>query len=258
MNKEIREQILSKFIDKDSKFEASKVLDAFVMSKKTGCQSVTNFLTPVFLSEILQEIERNLLEYQTSTFGGYDSAERRCIVFNEDEYNYFDVDILKITTNRKFNKALEHRAVLGSILGLGINRSKVGDIVFKDEECFVFVKNEITDFILFNLEYVGRSKVKVESVVLESFKNEEEQKLKTTTVSSLRVDTIISNVTNYSRSEVKKLFEKNLILINWRVCNNTSTPVKEGDIITVRKFGRIKLEHIRGFSKKGKHIIDYY
>ncbi len=253
-----KEEILSKIQDKDSKFLASKVLDAYFLSEKAGCQVVTDFLTPVFLSSILSDFERYYSLFDVVTFGGYDEAERRCIVFNKADFGYYDIDVLKISTNTKFNKALEHRAVLGSILGLGINRSKVGDIVFENDVCYVFVKNEIADFIIYNLEFVGKSKVKVETATYTPSDKEVEMQIKTTTVSSLRVDNIVANVTNNSRSEVKKLFEKELVLINWRVCDNPSHIVKEGDIITVRKFGRIKLEKVKGLSKKGKYIIEYY
>ncbi len=253
-----KEEILSKIQDKDSKFLASKVLDAYFLSDKAGCQVVTDFLTPVFLSSILSDLERYYNLFDVVTYGGFDDAERRCIVFNSDDIGYYEIEVLKISTNTKFNKSLEHRAVLGSILGLGINRSKVGDIVFENDVCYVFVKNEILDYIIYNLEFVGKSKVKVEQATYTPSSTETVEQLKTTTVSSLRVDTIVASVTNNSRSEVKKLFEKELVLINWRVCDNSSYIVKEGDIITVRKFGRIKLEKVKGLSKKGKYIIEYY
>lgn len=252
-----KEDILKKFSDKDSKFDASKVLDCYNLSKKADCQSVSDFLTPVFLTSILEVFEKELGIYDINTWGGFESAERRCIIFNKNDYGYFDIDVLKLSINTKFNKALEHRAVLGSILGLGITRNKIGDIIFENDDCYVFVKSDISNYIQFNLEYVGRTKVKVEVSEYTPVGDSICSELKTTTVSSLRVDTIISNITNYSRSEVKKLFEKELILVNWRVCNNTSYTVKEGDTITIRKYGRIKLENIKGFSKKGKYIIEY-
>lgn len=253
-----KDNILNIFDDKESKFEASKVIDAYILSNKIGTQVVTDFVTPIFLSKIISAFEKEIKDYSITSFGGYEDAERRCIVFNENEYNYYDVDVVKITTNTKFNKSLEHRAVLGSILGLGITRNKVGDIVFENGDCYVFVKNEISAYIIYNLESVGRSKVKVELSSYEFKGNTSGENIKTTTVSSLRVDTIISNITNYSRSDVKKLFDKEMIFINWKACNNPSTIAKEGDTITVRKFGRIRIEEIKGLSKKGKHIIDYY
>ncbi len=253
-----REEILKKFIDKESKFQASKVLDEYVLSNKANCQVVTDFLTPSFLTELTDELEKKENEHDIFTFGGFNSAERRCIIFNKDEYNYFEIEVIKITTNTKYNKPLEHRAVLGSILGLGVTRNKIGDIIFDGDNCYVFLKSDIKDFIIFNLEYVGRSKVKVEESLYTVSEIDLDEKLKTATVSSLRIDTIISSVTKYSRSDVKKLFEKELVLVNWKVCKNSSTVAKELDVITVRRFGRIKIQHIRGISKKGKLIIDYY
>ncbi len=252
-----KNDFLNNFVDKEEKFDASKVYDAYLFSEKTGNQVYTDFLTPVFLSNLLNAFEKQLNIYNITTLGGHDEAERQCIVFNYNDYEESDIRVLKISTNIKFNKPLEHRAVLGSVLGLGITRNKVGDILLKDSECYIFVKSEIADFILYNLEYVGRSKVKIEEVTDFKDESERDKEIKTTTVSSLRVDVIVSSITNYSRSEVKKLFEKELIFINWRTCKNASVIVKENDIITVRKFGRITLENIKGTSKKGKTIIEY-
>ncbi len=253
-----RDLILNSFSDKDSKFEVSKILDLYELSKKTRNQVVTEFLTPVILSNLLDSFEKHYMEYNVESFGGYELSERRCLVFNKEDYGYYDIDTLEITNNLKFNRPLEHREVLGSILGLGITRSKIGDIVFQNDKCYVFVKSEISDYIVHNLEFVGRCKIKIkvtDDVVLLDEKNLE---LKTTTVSSLRVDTIISNITNLSRNDVKKFFDKEQVFINWRVCNNTSAIVNEGDTITIRKVGRIRLVNIKGMSKKGKQIIDYY
>ncbi len=253
-----RELILNNFIDKDSKFEVSKILDLYEVSKKNGNQIVTEFLTPVIMSNLLAAFEKHFMEYNVESFGGYELAERRCLIFNKDDYGYYDIDTLEITNNLKFNRPLEHREVLGSILGLGITRSKVGDIVFQNDKCYVFVKSEISDYIIHNLEYVGRCKVKIKITDDVVFADDNNLELKTTTVSSLRVDTIVSNITNLSRNDVKKLFEKELIFINWRVCNNAAAIINEGDTITIRKVGRIKLVNIKGLSKKGKQIIDYY
>ncbi len=252
-----KNDFLANFIDKDEKFDASKIYDAYIFSIKTGKQVFTDFITPVLLSNLLTAFERQLNIYDVMTIGGHIASERQCIVFNYCDYAESEIKVLKISTNIKFNKPLEHRAVLGSVLGLGITRNKVGDILFKNGECYLFIKSEIADFILYNLEYIGRNKVKLEEV--EDFVEDDEKtnEIKTTTVSSLRVDVIISNVTKYSRSEVKKLFEKELVFINWKICKNSSVIVKENDVITVRKFGRVRLENIKGTSKKGKIIIDY-
>ncbi len=252
-----KDKILKKFNDKETKFTASKVIDAYYVSEKTGSQMVTDFLTPSFMSQIILELEKEFGIYGLKCFGGYENAERRCIIFDNYDQEVNDIIVLKIAVNTKFNKELEHRAVLGSVLGLGLNRSKIGDIIFEGESCYLFVKKDVSDFILYNLEYVGRSKVIVSEVEYVEKKSIEEDELFTTTVSSMRIDTVISNITNFSRSEVKKLFEKELVFVNWKVCNNSSYTLKEQDLITVRKYGRIRIVNVRGFSKKGKQIIEY-
>lgn len=252
-------EIIKNFKDKESKYEISKVLDLYEKSLKTKKKVVTEFYNPIFLSNITEIFEKIFSVYNLVNDGGYDFAERRCVVFNadfDDEKDY--IAVLKIYTNAKFNKPLEHRAVLGSILGLGIERTVIGDIILEGHDCYVFVKKDMSDYILFNLEYVGRSKVKIEKSDYEVKKVNDTGEIKTITISSMRCDVIVANITKYSRNEVKKLFDKDLVFINWKVCKNMSCTINKGDIITVRKFGRIVVDGTRGISKKGKIILDYH
>lgn len=264
--KEKNVEIIKGFKDKDSKYEISKIIDDYGLSLRTSEQIVTDFYNPVFISDVTENFQKHFGIYDLFAFGGFEYAERRCFVFNktDDEFDkdrlgkdLFDIEVLKISTNLKFNKPLEHRAILGSILGLGITRSVIGDIILEESQCFVFVKKDIADYILYNLEYVGRSKVKIERSQYKSKNSEKKPELKTCTVVSMRCDVIVASITKYSRSEVKKLFDRDLVFINWKVCNNTSDTINVGDIITIRKFGRVTIEEVRGVSKKGKLILDY-
>ena len=92
----------------------------------------TEFLTPaeqVFLERVT-EIRR---EVEVMFWGGYDGAERRIMVLYPDEYSKPDlldipVDILEIKTR---GGGITHRDILGSLMGLQIQRNRIGDILDK-------------------------------------------------------------------------------------------------------------------------------
>ena len=64
--------------------------------------------------------------------GGYDSAERQIAAFLPDallfEWQYPWKCLKVLPAAPKFAETLTHRDYLGSILGLGIERCKIGDI----------------------------------------------------------------------------------------------------------------------------------
>lgn len=76
------------------------------------------------------------------------------------------------------------------------------------------------------------------------------------TVSSLRLDAIVSAAFSISRGKAQSLIRSEKTTINWTVVSNTSFIVKEGDILSLRGYGRIKLEEVLGNTKKGRIGIE--
>ena len=95
-------------------------------------------------------------------YGGYEEADYKRCIFSYEEVNneLFQIDILKIDYAKK-NYSLNHRSILGSVLGLGLKREVVGDIINNNDDYYIFVSKNISDFIIDNLSYVGSTPVKV-------------------------------------------------------------------------------------------------
>ncbi len=89
------------------------------------------------------------------SFGGYDQAERQMIAFHPDALAFsweYPICCLKIEPKAvKFSEALSHRDYLGTILGLGVERSVIGDILVQEHAAWVFCQEKIADFIEENL-----------------------------------------------------------------------------------------------------------
>lgn len=237
---------------KKEQLTIAKIADKINKYKKTGNICSTNFLDP---TEIL-ESENIVRDFPYCFFGGFEDAERKILVVGADEEEKAKefIEILTIELlDTKSDKTLSHRSVLGSLLGLGINRDVLGDIIIKKGRADFFVTTEIARYILQNLDFIGREKVKV-------YKNSYDQLLRVeslaqelkTTVASLRIDAIISSALGISREVSSKLIQNQKVKLNYKLIENTSKQIKEGDKISVRGYGRIELTEIVGETRKDR------
>ncbi|MDY2986972.1 MAG: YlmH/Sll1252 family protein [Peptoniphilus sp.] len=212
-------------------------------------------LSTDFLSPYEVELSKSILNrYDVSYLidGGYTQAERNIIyIFPKYLYEIDKDKILYISLNKVEN--IQHKDVLGSILGLGIDRSKVGDIIIGSNNIFIFVKAEQYNFLRFNLKKIGKHTI---------FFSDDKFEYQETTyvenkfiVSSLRLDTILSSVLKISRSKVEMLIKSGRVQVNFKPEIKTSIQLKEGDILSVRGRGRIVFEKIENTTKKNNFVI---
>ncbi len=221
--------------------------------EKTYETTVSDFLTPNALSEVLNFLKWENITYKV--YGGFLESERNKIVFSKYEISEkdFDITLLEINYNSKYSKILKHGDFLGSLIGLGLERKLIGDIIV-NEKAVVAVSTHISDYIKTNLEKVGKTKVTVkvcEKLNL-NIKEKEEKKM---TVASLRVDVVLCAVHNLSRNKIKELIQSNKLYINFELVKDSSKKICENDIITLRSYGKFKYTKSVGISKKNKIII---
>lgn len=237
---------------KKEQLTIAKIADKIKKYKKTGCACSTNFLDP---AESI-DAENIIRELPYCFFGGFEEAERKILVIGSEDEG-FAKDFLEVITieilDTKSEKTLSHRSILGSLLGLGLNRDVLGDIIIKGGRADFFIVKDISKYILQNLEFVGKEKVKV-------YKNSYDNLLKLeslakeikTTVASLRADAIISVAIGVSREVSSKLIQNQKVKLNYKLLENTSKQIKLGDIISVRGYGRIELVEVLGETRKDR------
>ena len=251
--------LLKSYYQPDEKLLLAKVLDQADLSLKKKSVSYSDFLDPTMTAKAIGLLKQ-IREVHFSIFGGYDDAER-CIIamypdyFDDDDLEY-PIKTVEIKHNAKFSSKLSHRDYLGSILGLGIERTKIGDIIVLDDAAYCFAESSIADYICVNLEKIGHTKVKSElSNVQRTDIFEKKMDLRNTTVSSLRADTVFGVVFAKSRSEVQDLIRGRKASINWIEIDSVSLTLNEGDVLSLKGSGRGKLVEVIGTTKKGKISI---
>jgi RNA-binding protein YlmH len=192
-------------------------------------------------------------------FGGNPTAERKRALLYPSYYSPeeqdFDIVLFELKYPTKFVQ-LDHRQVLGTLLSLGIKREKFGDIIVNNGRIQFLVVSELASFIEMHLQKVGKASVKVERLPLSDIMNHaEEWQEKQTTVSSLRLDVVLSGITNLSRQKVQSMIKNGLVKVNWQLIDEPSFICQEGDILSAKGFGRSKLFSIDGQTKKEKWRI---
>ena len=130
-------------------------------------------------------------------------------------------------------------------------------MVFEDGADIVCC-NEISKYILNSLPQLTRfSKSKIEKLSITNIRKPEIKKeQKRITVSSLRIDNIISEIVNCSRNESSKILEDQRVMVNYEGETRNSKIIKEDDIIVIRGKGKFRIFEILGETKKGKIAIN--
>lgn len=249
-----KSRMTEKYTDYDDRLLANKILDIVEYCKKNFTYKATSFLDPrqQKLAEDLLEREKDIA-YQLE--GGIQNCERKlCIIYHEDmdlEQIETPYEILEISWYNKTAKKPTHRDFLGSLIGSGIKRETIGDILIQDESAYVICTNEISSFILYNLERVGNIPVKLK-IAEQVNVSDENEKIINATVASLRLDSIISAGFRISRTKAAELIKSGKVRINWEEKDLTSKTIKQSDVISIRGKGRIILEEITGNTKKDR------
>lgn len=249
---------ISKYFADDDRNEALNLYEKYLLSKEKDIPMFgKNFYTP----NIWSWFEKNLCnkDFKVETNGFFEDAERRMISFNNVYENPFPMKLIKIQNTSKFS-SLTHRDFLGGILSLGIERNKIGDLLVDNNTCYVPVCEEIENFILYNIDKI--SKVVCSAEVIDNFEAlpKVDFKEEIILVSSLRIDGVVSRITNVSRSKAQTMIDQGQVLINYVKVKDKSYELKGEERITIRGFGKFILGNSIGNSKSGriKIIIKKY
>ena len=226
------------------------------LCKKIQYPIYTKMFFPPEVWNTLETI-KNALGIEVESKGVTQESEKRVILIKPVDhgewYEDYPFTYFKITGGSKF-KELEHRHFLAAIMGLGIKREMLGDLIVRDGMCYGVIFSDLYNFLENNLTVIGKIGVTVsetEGKDIPEMEFEEGVYL----VSSLRLDSIVAAVTEKSRSTATELIKEGAVSVNYSVKREKDLSIKEGDVITVRRKGKFLFEEVTGASKKGKTRI---
>ena len=188
--------------------------------------------------------------------GGYIAAERKSCMISPDFYTpkteEFDVELIEIHYPIKFS-SISHGQILGSLVGLGIDRDQLGDIISDGIRWQLLLTKQMLPYLKQNFQKVGKISIRIEEKeYTELILPIDHWTYTTAIVSSLRLDTLIASIFHISRQRSKELVESNKVKVNWAEEIRPDFMIELLDIISIRGYGRIQIKNIEGRTKKDK------
>lgn len=246
-------------------------LDDLKKRAARGKMAVSAFLSPRELHYGELYLERNGVRF--FDFGGYSSAERRRIYFlpeymegvlpaaegTEEIFECFgessDIDAVMVEGSGFFS--LSHRDFMGSLLGLGIERSVVGDIIPLDNSrAVVICTSKISDFLITQWSEVGRDKVNCRRAVLDkTFSPRGEYANVNDTVASARIDCVVAALCNLSRDKARDCVISGLTELDYETEIRPDREIEPPCLVSVRGYGKFRVCSVEGQTKKGRYRL---
>ena len=234
------------------------------LGKKAYYRGILTFSDFLDLNQqnILHSLTFSDTGIKVKMFGGYESAERQMAAFVPDALSYeqdYPIYCIKIEPlSRKFSDDLTHRDYLGAILNLGIDRSKIGDVL-TDQYCgYVFCHDSMADFRSEELSRIRHTSVRARKLSLEEPLPSPKREPVSGTVASPRLDSIIALAFGNSRSSIIGLIEGGKVFVNGKSILSNGYGIKEGDIVSVRGKGKFQFGSVTNKTKKNRyHVILY-
>jgi len=245
-------------IDGERRELLARVMDLAGLVRRKHQPQFTDFYDPYHTGLIISALDR-IPGLVSGLEGGYLEAERQMVIICPDYIEPPEVDggagFLSVEGNFRQSRP-SHRDFLGSLLGLGLKRGKVGDILVNDQGAQLVVSAGIADFIKSNLFQVSRWEVDVKEIGRDELTSPERKaKEVNTTVASLRLDAVAAAGYGVSRSKMAAEIVADKVKLNWRSCRDSSKAVREGDVISLRGRGRLEVSEVKGVSRGGRIFV---
>ena len=233
------------------------LLDLCRKSDKTGSWQYSGFLSPAEQGDLLRSKEAAGFTFILT--GGYENAERKILAAgNEEEMGppAPPVSVIAVRPkSEKYAEELTHRDYLGAVLGLGIERSLIGDILVRDHRAWIFCLSSAADLLTSSLDQVCRTAVKAEAAAADVPELQPRYEARRVNVASERLDAVVAAFAGLSRGQADRLFVSEKVFVNGRMTMDRSARLKEGDCFSVRGFGKAVYDGIEYETKKQRYMV---
>lgn len=255
-------ELLNKFSkDADERMVLARALDQMERAANRSIPCATQFLSPAQRAA-LEPLLAACGHPRHLFHGGYEGAERMVCVFlpdwQEPEDWTAEDELAAIEAAYPPTGAdLTHRDLLGGLMGIGLTREKVGDILVGDTAAQIVCLKEAAPIILSQFDQAGRYRLRLKEIPLSALSPAPaEVKLIHDTVSTLRLDAVLAAGFSLARGKAADLVTTGRVSLNHRECLKPDKPVAEGDILTCRGLGKCVVKTVGGQSRKGRIIIE--
>lgn len=240
-------------------------LDDLIRRADRGNVGISAFLSPRELHYAEKYLKSAGARY--FAFGGYTTAERKRIYLLPEymegvssaaelaEYGE-DSAITVLEARESGFESLNHRSFMGAVLGLGLERDVIGDIIVTDGGALIICDRAIAEFILSSLERVGRDRVRLSVTELEEdYEPKRDFEAVSDTVASPRLDCVVGALCSLSREKARSAVEDGSVELDYECCQRPDCEVTEGALISVRGYGKFRILSLCDKTRKGRYRL---
>ncbi len=239
----------------DEKLFAARVEDTVSLCERTDTPRYFGFLGAAQTAQAAEYLKHRGV--RVDFFGGYEGAERVFLACLPPWCQEPDYPITAVTLKFREEDAVGHRDVLGALMGLGIVRESVGDILLEKGRAVVFLRRDMVQYVKEQLSTVGRVGVQLTEGFCEPLPSMGKMEAKTVTVSSLRLDCVVGALCAVSRGGATQLLQDAKVILNSVGVQKATKTVEQGDVLSVRGYGRFVIDSCERYSKKGRIVLEY-
>ena len=142
-------------------------------------------------------------------------------------------------------------------MGEGIKREKTGDIIVGEDGAQIIVTREMAEYLTHNFTQVGRVSVTAKAVPIFDIKKLETRiKNEKFTISSPRIDNIVSSVFGISRKDAQEAVSRGKVFVDGVETVKADCFLKGGEKVVLRGRGKAVYIGEKGTTRKGKVVIE--
>lgn len=218
-----------------------------------GRPVLTGFLDPG-QRRLLARIASEAAALAVDCWGGFPEAERcRCVIRPAGDRREPDWSILALIVTPPDGIRIAHRDLLGALLGLGLERERIGDIVLRPDDAVVLADAALHDLLTTQLVQVHRYPVRVAVADPDTLAlAPPPEQPRTVVAASLRLDAVVAAAFNLSRTAAVRLIDQERVSVNWRPETRRHLTLKPDDVVAVRGHGRFRVVAGEGETRKGR------
>ena len=258
-----KRELLDRFArDGEQRLLLARILDQQLRAQQRGIPTHTGFLSPAEQAQSA-DLLMAAAPGEGVLFGGYPDAERKLWGFLPDWLEETawqeseDCPIRALSATVPSSASLTHRDYLGALMGLGLTREKIGDILLTETGAQVLVLAETLPILLSQWETAGRYPVTLQELPLAELRPAPGQTKKIrATVATPRLDAVLAAGFSFPRSRAAELIRGGRVMVNHRPAEKADKTVEAGDVLTCRGFGKCVLTQIGGTSRRGRIILE--
>lgn len=184
--------------------------------------------------------------------GGWPDAERVQVCFHpQDEEPCYTAVWMEACWNAKFVR-VDHRALLGSLMALGMDRAFFGDMIVQEDRAYLYVLPEMAVRLPMEWNQAGHATITVRELDAAPHIEPPRGMVLRDTVASLRLDSVLASGMKTSRSRAAEIIRQGAVMVDHLPEERCDRLLQTGQLISVRGFGRIRLTEVGSPTRKDR------